>query len=434
MTSLFKTPHDERVAGFQILAKKIEVSHSVALHLLRRAGHRTEYVWGKVPDDPVWVSKSKMIDFEHGWSVQIYHWESLNAAAQESLKKNLEYWDIRHHEWSREELVGWLARDEKKELIRLADLVREAVCGNEVHRRGLIEFSNYCARECAYCGLRRGNRKLQRYRMDEGEIFESAKLARQLGYRSVVLQSGEDGAVKVEMLCRVVEKIKKELGLAITLSVGEKKFEDYKCLREAGADRYLLRFETSNPVLFKSLKPDSSLERRLECLRWLKELGYQVGSGCMIGLPGQTLEDLADDLLLLKKLDLDMVGVGPFIAHPETPLSDGGQGSLEQVLKFVALARIVTLDTHIPATTALGSIHPLGRELALDGGANVIMPNVTPQKYRRYYEIYPHKICITEKPSDCSACTGSMVHTLGRKLAVGPGHSLKLSPQRQKAF
>jgi len=187
----------------------------------------------------------------------------------------------------------------------------------------------------------------------------------------------------------------------------------------------LMRFETSNPGLYARLRPGHSLEKRLEGLETLRALGYQVGSGCMVGLPGQTPEDLAGDLLLMKKMDLDMVGVGPFIPHPETPLKNSPQGDLKLTLKFVALVRLVTKNTHIPATTALGSIHPFGRQMALQGGANVIMPNVTPEKYRKLYEIYPNKICITERPSDCAGCVGNMIHSLGRKIARDFGHSLK---------
>ena len=332
---------------------------------------------------------------------------------------------ISNHAWSKEELVHALTDGDGREFSEKADLLREEVCGNAVHRRGLIEFSNYCARNCHYCGLRRDNAKLPRYRMSEEEIVAAAQNAKKLGYRTVVLQSGEDGAFKTGVLCRVVEKIKQKTNLAITLSVGEKTKEEFRQLKNAGSDRYLMRFETSNPELYARLRPGNSLEKRLEGLERLRELGYQVGSGCMVGLPGQTPEDLAGDLLLMKKMDLDMVGVGPFIPHPETPLKDSPQGDLKLTLKFVALVRLVTKNTHIPATTALGSIHPFGRQMALQGGANVIMPNVTPEKYRKLYEIYPNKICITEKPSDCAGCVGSLIHSLGRKIARDFGHSLK---------
>lgn len=323
------------------------------------------------------------------------------------------------------EIVDVLKNKSLAEVSHKADQLRAQVCGDEVHRRGLIEFSNYCKENCHYCGLRRDNQDLQRYRMSEDEILASAQEAKKLGYRSVVLQSGEDRGFKTDALCRVVEKIKKNVKVAITLSVGEKSFGEYRALKEAGADRYLMRFETSNPMLYKKLRPGSELGKRLELLEYLRQLDYQVGSGCMVGLPSQSLEDLANDLLLLKKLDLDMVGVGPFIPNPKTPLKDEAQCDLELILKFLALIRLITVNTHIPATTALGSIHPKGREWGLQGGANVIMPNVTPRKYRALYELYPNKICIDEQPSDCAPCVGSMIHALGRKVAKDEGHSLK---------
>lgn len=330
-----------------------------------------------------------------------------------------------NHVWGKEELIQALKAGDGSEISKKADSLREKICGDAVHRRGLIEFSNYCSRNCHYCGLRRDNAKVTRYRMSGEEIVEAAQNAKELGYGTVVLQSGEDSAFKTGALCRTVEKIKQATNLAVTLSVGEKTKEEFRQLKDAGSDRYLMRFETSNPGLYARLRPGHSLKKRLEGLEGLRELGYQVGSGCMVGLPGQTHEDLAGDLLLMKKMDLDMVGVGPFIPHPETPLKDSPQGDLKLTLKFVALVRLVTRNTHIPATTALGSIHPFGRQMALQGGANVIMPNVTPEKYRKLYEIYPNKICITEKPSDCSGCVGSMIHSLGRKIGKGFGHSLK---------
>lgn len=345
--------------------------------------------------------------------------KGISTSKPKTLKK------ILSHEWTREEIIRALESDGSG-LFKKADRVREAVCGDEIHRRGLIEFSNVCSQNCSYCGLRKENKKLERYRMGTHEILKCAKEAEKMGYGSVVLQSGED-AFNTDVLCSVVRAIKEETKLAITLSVGEKSYKEYQRLKEAGADRYLLRFETSNPTLYALLRPGKHLHFRLACLQFLKDLHYQVGSGCMIGLPGQTTADLADDLLLLKKLDLDMIGVGPFIPHPETPLQHDASGTLELVLKFIALVRLITKNTHIPATTALGSIHPLGRQMALLRGANILMPNVTPEKYRRFYEIYPNKICITEKPADCSGCIGGMIHSLGRKIGHGPGHSLKSS-------
>jgi biotin synthase len=218
--------------------------------------------------------------------------------------------------------------------------------------------------------------------------------------------------------------------LSVTVSAGEKTREIYKAYRQAGADRYLLRFETSSETLFNRLRPQSSLSSRLRCLRELKELDFQVGSGIMVGLPGQTFDILADDIDLLRELDLDMIGIGPFIANPDTPLRGEKNGLLDLTLRVVALLRLVTKNTHIPATTAMGSIDPLGREKALQCGANVLMPNVTPTQYRKHYRLYPGKICLTDDPQTCSSCLTTRLASLGRTVAGDHGHSLKKNVQR----
>ncbi len=309
-------------------------------------------------------------------------------------------------------------------LYRDADRVREEFMGNDIHIRGIIEFSNVCKRDFLYCGLRKSNKELVRYRMDGEEIWRAALEAKRLNFKTVVLQSGEDPYLSGDDLSFLIGKIKK-LEMAVTLSIGERFYEDYRRFREAGADRYLLKFETSSPELFKKLKPDSCYEERFQCLAWLKELGYQVGSGNMVGLPGQSWDDLAEDLILFRKLDLDMIGIGPWIPHPHTPLKDHSTGELETVLKVIALTRLLNPDTHIPATTAVGTIHPAGREKALCAGANVIMPNVTPGGYRRYYEIYPHKICIEEEPANCRLGIEAMISSLGRRVGIDFGHRVR---------
>jgi biotin synthase len=310
-------------------------------------------------------------------------------------------------------------------LFARADRVRKEYVGDAVHLRALIEFSNYCRRNCLYCGLRRSNGKAVRYRMTVDEILAAASEAAAMGFKTVVLQSGEDPAYAVEDLCGLVRTIKTGMGMAVTLSIGERSYDDYGRLKEAGADRYLLRFETSDPLLFRKLKPDSVYEERFRCLRWLAELGYQAGSGNMVGLPGQSVESLADDILLFKELDLDMIGLGPFIAHPDTPLRGGADGTIDRVLRVTALARIVTGNAHMPATTATGTIDPRGREKALQCGANVLMPNVTPQRYREHYLLYPGKICIAEEPTRCRLDAESMVAGLGRAVSQDAGDSLK---------
>jgi len=325
----------------------------------------------------------------------------------------------------RKEIVDWLSCGDASALFLRADAVRKEFCGDAVHKRAIIEFSNHCRRNCLYCRLRKDNARLVRYRLDSCEIFETAKSAGAMGYKTLVLQSGEDEFYPVEELCELVRKIKDAVDCAITMSVGERCFEDYRLLREAGTDRYLLKFETSDRELFRRLKPDSSYEGRMDCLRWLRELGYQVGSGCMVGLPGQTPEALADDILFMKEFDFDMIGIGPFLPHPETPLQNTAKGDLDRVLRMVALARIVTKNAHLPATTAIGTLHPEGRQKALRSGANAIMPNFTPQRVRKYYEIYPNKICVSERPEDCGACVDLLIRSLGRIPAGDAGHSLK---------
>ncbi len=310
------------------------------------------------------------------------------------------------------------------DLCRQACAIRKECVGDKVYLRGIIEFSNYCSRDCLYCGLRRSNAALKRYRMSVDEIEACARAARQADIRTIVLQSGEDAGLSIQWLGEMVARVK-ALDVAVTVSVGERSYADYRCLKEAGADRYLLKFETSDEALFARLKPDSSYQARMRCLDWLRQLDYQVGSGIMIGLPGQTPESIADDILLFEKLDLDMIGVGPFIAHPDTPLAGAPTAPVEEVLKAVALTRIVTRNTHIPATTATGSIDPAGRERALLAGANVVMPDLTPVQYRSLYEIYPGKACVTEQTQDCLPCLVSRIQSTGLEVSFERGDSVK---------
>lgn len=325
------------------------------------------------------------------------------------------------------QIVAYLNEQDQDKLADLyaqADAVRKQYMGDAVHLRGIIEFSNYCLQDCLYCGLRRSNSNVKHYRMEIEEIIETAKKAVTLGITTVVLQGGEDSYYSVDDICYVLEHIKK-MDLAITLSMGERSFEDYKKFKDAGADRYLLRFETSDEELYQKIRPGRKFETRLQCLKDLKELGYQVGSGIMVGIPGQTYEGVAKDILLFDELDLDMIGVGPFLPHPDTPLAENEATGLEMVLKVVAITRIVTKNAHIPATTAVGTIDPEGRQRALRAGANIIMPNLTSTKYREFYEIYPDKICIDEDATKCRACVERMITAQGRTIGDGYGHSLK---------
>ena len=310
------------------------------------------------------------------------------------------------------------------ELYRRADDVRREAVGDAVHLRGLIEFSNICRNDCLYCGIRRGNRQVQRYRMTDEELVETAKRAAALGFQTIVLQSGEDMHFDQARMCHIIEQIKR-LDVALTLSVGERDYGDFKAFREAGADRYLMRIETTDRDLYNRLNPGMSWERRHECLLMIRDLGYELGSGIMVGLPGQTVESIADDLLYLKDICIDMAGIGPFIPHPETPLANESGGTLEQALRTMAIMRILMPDINIPATTAMESLHPQGRIMALQAGANVVMPNVTEGEYRRLYELYPGKICVNDTPAHCRSCIGLKIRSIGRTIGQGRGGHMK---------
>ncbi len=326
-------------------------------------------------------------------------------------------------ELDREEIIELLALPEGGDLDRLfaaADRVRRECVGDEVYLRGIVEFSNYCERNCLYCGLRRGNGRLARYRIPDDEIIEAAHRVRDAGIGTIVLQSGEDSWYTRERLCALVSRIKSEAGLVITLSIGERPYEDYAAFKNAGADRFLLKHETASRDLYKRLHPDSVFEKRLQCLSWLSELGFEVGAGCMVGLPGQDLGLLADDILLVKRIDADMVGIGPFLAHPDTPLGEMPDGDAFLTVKALAVTRLVTRTANIPATTALGILDPKGRELGLAAGANVMMPDFTPASYRLLYDLYPGRSAVTE-PEKAIEYIRKYLATVGRSIGRGPG-------------
>ena len=322
---------------------------------------------------------------------------------------------------SKNEIVRLLA-DEQNEpaLLKRADRIRKKYVGDAIHLRGLIEFSNICRNNCLYCGIRRGNGKVARYRMKEDELIETARRAAALGFKTVVMQSGEDMYYTQEKMCRIIEAIKK-FDVAVTLSVGERSYGDYKAFREAGADRYLMRIETTDKDLYHLLDPGMSWQHRYECLLMIKELGYELGSGIMVGLPGQSLESIAADLMFLRRLGVDMAGIGPFIPHPETPLAGEPGGSLHLALRTMAIMRLLLPDINIPATTAMESLHPDGRMMALQGGANVVMPNVTEGEYRKLYELYPGKICVNDTPVHCRSCISRKILSIGRTIGTGYG-------------
>jgi len=301
-----------------------------------------------------------------------------------------------------------------------ADRVRHDAVGDGVHLRGLIEFSNICRNDCMYCGIRRSNGKVKRYRMSDDELVETARRAAGLGFQTIVLQSGEDMHFDQARMCRVIERIK-QLDVALTLSIGEREYADYKAFRDAGADRYLLRIETTDRDLYHRLNPGMSWQRRHECLLMIKELGYELGSGIMVGQPGQTVASIADDLFYLKDIGIDMAGIGPFIPHPDTPLAAEEGGTLELALRTMAVMRLLMPDINIPATTAMETLHPQGRIMALRAGANVVMPNVTEGEYRRLYELYPGKVCVNDTPIHCRSCIGMKIQSIGRTIGKGRG-------------
>lgn len=324
-------------------------------------------------------------------------------------------------DFSKNEVIEILKDNSQNDwLFSLADKIRKENVGDEVHLRGLIEFSNICKRTCKYCGLRCENKDIDRYRIEPDDIIFYAQKAVDMGYKTIVLQSGEDEYYSRELLCKIIKGIK-TLDVALTLSIGERCFDDYKAFKDCGADRYLIRIETTDKELYKKMHPHMSFENRVRCLKDLGKLGYEVGTGCLVGLPGQTIESLANDILFFKEINADMVGIGPFIAHPHTPLKDCLNGDFTLALKVMALTRILLKNINIPATTAMETLNPNGRIIALQSGANVVMPNVTTTEYRAKYEIYPNKICINENPAQCFNCVSGKIRSIGRSVSTGYG-------------
>ena len=335
-------------------------------------------------------------------------------------------------------IESWLRQDNEQTLETLwsqADAVRTENVGNEVHLRGLIEISNHCVRRCAYCGLAADNKEITRYRMNADEIFACAEEAAGYGYGTVVMQAGEDYGIESQWLADIIKRIKTELPLAVTLSMGERPYGELKLWKDAGADRYLLRFETSDSTLYDLIHPPrpGQTTNRFEILRQLRQLGYENGSGVMIGIPGQTYGTLANDIDLFRQFDMDMVGVGPYIANPLTPLERGEisfdiapenqvPGTELMAYKVIALTRLVCPQANIPSTTALATVNKeSGRERGLMRGANVVMPNVTPGEYRTKYEIYPGKACLNETAEQCQSCLRKQIEFINRTIGTGHG-------------
>ena len=332
---------------------------------------------------------------------------------------------------SREELLFLLdnlSEENKEYLIEKAHRVAVENYSKNVYIRGLIEFTNYCIRDCKYCGIRKSNHKADRYRLSIDEILECADIGDKLGYKTYVLQGGEDSYFTDEKMVEIIKKIKEKYpGNAITLSLGERSYKSYKMMFNAGADRYLLRHETASKDLYESLHPNGSFEKRIQCLKNLKEIGYQVGAGFMVGLPNQSNKNLIDDLIFLKELNPHMCGIGPFIPHKDTPLANEKGGTLEKTITMLALVRLMLPKILLPATTALGSVDPLGREKGLKAGANVVMPNLSPTNVREKYSLYDGKICTGDEAAECRVCIERRINAAGFNLEITRGDSLALS-------
>ena len=329
---------------------------------------------------------------------------------------------ILSHQLNKQEIVSLLSNDDCNEvLFKAADEIRKKFVGDEIHLRALIEFSNICQNNCCYCGLRRGNKNITRYRLDEDSIFHLAEYAvTQLGLKTIVLQSGEDLWFSQERLCALIRRIK-TLDTALTLSIGEKTYADYLAYKNAGCDRFLLRIETTDKALYEKYDPDMSWNERKQCLLDIKSVGLETGTGCLVGLPNQTIESLADDILFFKEIGADMVGIGPLIPHPDTPLAHAEGGTFTLACKVMALTRLILPDINIPATTAMETLEPNGQLKALQSGANVIMPNVTLSDVRQHYELYPGKSSTNLASCDALVSFKQKLISIGRTIGQDYG-------------
>jgi len=328
-----------------------------------------------------------------------------------------------------EEIKQLLLLKDDAEIGRLflfADKVRQEFMGDGVLLRGIVEFSNRCSNSCFYCGLNRKNSGIKRYRMGIDEILSAVSDLSSMNIKTVVLQSGEDEELDSLWLAGLIKEIKNNFSLAVTLSVGEKSRDEYKLWHQAGADRYLLKIETTDSKVYSAAHAGRKLLTRLKCIDDLIDLGYQTGSGILIGLRGQTVDSIARDILYFKEKEFDMIGIGPFIPHAGTIFANDPAGDVRLTLKALAITRIVTKDAHMPATTALGNA---GRQdyrvEGLKAGANVLMPNFTPSQYKNLYEIYPGKACIDEAGGKCVLCMGEKAKMSGRFIDYSKGHSIK---------
>ena len=321
----------------------------------------------------------------------------------------------------KEEFIELLTRYTAEDFAYIREKARktaQSIFGDKIYTRGLIEFSNYCRNDCYYCGIRRSNGEVDRYRLSKEDILKCCDIGYELGFRTYVLQGGEDGAFNDDIMTDLIVSIKeKHPDCAITLSAGELSYESYKRYFEAGADRYLLRHETANADHYAKLHPERlTLEARKKCLYDLKDIGYQVGTGFMVGSPYQTPENLAEDLFFIKEFQPEMIGIGPFLPHHQTPFADQEKGSYELTLLLIAILRLLIPNANIPSTTALGTINPRGREEGILSGANVVMPNLSPVDVRKNYELYDNKICTGDEAAECRMCLQGRMESIGYRL------------------
>lgn len=332
----------------------------------------------------------------------------------------------KEHTLTRGEFITLIKERDEENASYLASLAREEavkIYGNGVFPRGLVEFTNYCKNNCYYCGIQGSNQHANRYRLSKDEILSACENGYQLGYRSFVLQGGEDPHYSDDVMVPIVSEIRKRYqDCAITLSLGERSKESYQKLYDAGADRYLLRHEAATPELYQKLHPESlSLENRIQCLWNLKEIGYAVGTGFMVSAPYQTVENLVDDLLFIQKLDPQMVGIGPFVPHHDTKFKDYPSGTVELTTYLTSILRLMNPHLLLPATTALGTIDPRGREKGILAGANVVMPNLSPVAVRKDYSLYDNKICTGEEAAECAGCLGRRLASIDYELVFTRG-------------
>ena len=332
---------------------------------------------------------------------------------------NLEYEELVY-------ILKNIEETEKNYLIEKANLTRMNTYGDSVFMRGLIEFTNYCNKGCKYCGINAGNKNVERYRLSLDEILLCCDMGYDLGYRTFVLQGGEDLYFTDEKIVEIIKTIKSKYNeVAITLSIGEKSYESYEAYFKAGADRYLLRHETANPELYEKIHLNSNLNSRKKSLLNLKEIGFQVGAGFMVGIPGGTREDLAKDLIFIKELEPEMVGIGPFIPHKDTIYREELGGTLEDTITMIALTRLLLPYALLPATTALGTIDQNGREKGIKAGANVVMPNLSPMVVREKYSLYDGKICTGDEAAECRNCIEKRIISSGFSIDMSRGDNIK---------